>query len=86
MSESGKPLDEIASQFVMIQSVEVLYAEILKRALSLQQVITSNEQSVADSHDSSFAAPFGRDSLEECSKVAFLSSRCAPGGLAELLS
>ena len=86
MSESGKPLDEIASQFVMIQSIEVLYAEILKGALSLQQVIAGNEQSVADGHDSSFAASFGGDSLEECSKVAFFGSRCAPGALAELLS
>jgi hypothetical protein len=74
MSESGEPLNEIASQFVVIQLVEVLYAKILKGTLSLQQVITGNEQSVADGHDSSFAAPFGRDSLEECSKVAFLSS------------
>src|SRR3954447_13095079 len=39
----------------MIQSVEVLYAEILKGALSRQQVIAGNEQSVADGHDRSFA-------------------------------
>ena len=86
MAEPRESFYEVAGQLIVVELIKVLNAEILKGALSLQQVITRHEQGVADGHDGSLATSFCCDSLEECSEVALLGSRGTPGTLAELLS
>jgi len=70
----------------MIELIEVLDAEILKGALSLEQVVAGDEQSMTDGDNGPLATSFGCDSLEEGREVALLGSRGTPGTLAELLS
>ena len=59
----------------MIELIEVLDAEILKGALSLEQVVAGDEQSMADGYNGPLATSFRCDSLKEGREVALLGPR-----------
>jgi hypothetical protein len=66
--------------------IEVQDAEILKGALSLEQVVAGDEQSMTDGDNGPLATSLRCDSLEEGREVALPGSRETPDARAELLS
>ena len=69
----------------MIELIKVIDSQVLKMAFALEQVVTNDQQRMADGYDRSLASSVSGDSLEESGEVAVFGAGGAPSALAELL-